>query len=102
MSDTASVIPMKRDVGIEDRRANTRRVVHEFAVYAIWHLSFTKPDSVAIRTLVNDMLHDWLGNEFSCGDPTCGYCIKSESIANRTGFRSMFRNLIGRSDRKGK
>lgn len=107
MPDTAEVIRLNsngpdrapRDVGVEERRANTRRVVHEFAVYCVWHLSLTKPDSLAIRTLLNDMLREWLVNDFTCNDAACTYCQKDTSIANRTGFRSMYRNLIGRSER---
>jgi hypothetical protein len=97
MHDPTSVIPV-RDFTSEHRRANTRRVVHEFAVYAIWHLSLTKPDSLAIRTLVNDMLQEWLDG-FDCGNANCPYCRKDTNIANRTGFRSMYRNLLGRSER---
>ena len=107
MSDTAEVIRLNsngpnrppRDVGVEERRAKTRRVVHEFAVYVVWHLSLTKPDQTAIRTLVNDMLKDWLANDFACDTPKCVYCEKDTNIANRTGFRSMYRNLIGRNER---
>lgn len=97
MHDPAKVIPI-RDVGLEERRANTLRLVHEFAVYCVWHLSLTKPDRLAMRILLNDMLREWLGNEFSCGSPNCLFCQKDENIANRTGFRSMYRNLIGHKE----
>lgn len=109
MSDTAEVIRLNsngpnrppRDVGVEERRANTRRLVHEFAVYVVWHLSLTKPtDNTAMRVLVNDMLREWIENEYKCGTFDCPYCLhKTHSYANRTGFRSMFRNLIGQKDR---
>lgn len=107
MSDSAEVIRLNsndpnrlpRDVGVEERRANTRRVVHEFATYVVWHLSFTKPDSVAMRTLINDMLRKWLDNDFACDSPNCIFCAKDTNIANRTGFRSMYRNLMGQSER---
>lgn len=101
MHDTAKVIPIvdRHDRVTEERRANTRRVVHEFAAYAVWHLSLTKPQRLAMRVLVNDMLREWLDNEFTCGSVTCPYCEKESSIATRTGFRSMYRNLMGLKER---
>jgi len=100
MPDTAKVIPIDRhDRPTEKARADTRRLVHEFATYCVWHLSLTKPnDTLAIRVLINDLLRNWLENEFTCGEYNCPYCAKESSIATRTGFRSMYRKLIGRKD----
>lgn len=100
MPDTAKVIPIDRhDRTSEEHRANIRRLVHEFASYAVWHLSLTKPDTLALRILLNDLFREWTINEFTCGSPSCPYCEKESSIATRTGFRSIYRKLIGRRDR---
>ncbi len=102
MPDTAKVIPIatdRHDRDSEEHRANIRRLVHEFATYAVWHLSFTKPDAVALRILLNDLFREWTLNEFTCGDPSCPYCKhESHSFATRTGFRSIYRKLIGRKN----
>lgn len=101
MSDTETV----RDIGVEERRANTRRLVHEFATYVVWHLSLTKPDTIRMRILVNDMLREWLQNDFKCEVRDCPYCNRAnliplrQSKASGVGFRQMFRNLVGQHER---
>jgi hypothetical protein len=101
MQNRSAVIPMSRvyDRNTEESRANTRRVMHEYAVYVVWHLSLTKPADLPMRILLNDMLRDWMANDYSCGNPDCSYC-QTTRISYRSGFRSMFRNLIGKGERK--
>jgi hypothetical protein len=89
--DTAKV----RDIATEDRRADTRRLVHEFGVYCVWHLSLTKPDDVALRILINELMGVWM-DDFSCGNDSCSYCTTQRKA--QFTFRRMFRNLIGRKE----
>jgi hypothetical protein len=79
----------------ERERANTRRLLHDFAVYCIWHLSVTKPDSISLRILVNEMMGEW-AEDFTCGNERCSYCVATRK--SQFSFRAMYRNLMGRKE----
>lgn len=80
----------------EDRHTAIRRLVHEFASYAVWHMSLTKPsDLLAIRILISSVLTEWSDNEFVCGNPTCIYCNDEMTVGR---FRQSYRNLMGRRE----
>lgn len=80
----------------EELKSEVRRIAHEFATYAIWHLSLTKPsDIIAMRILLNNILADWTKNDYDCGVPDCQYC---NSEITHT-FRTKFRKLLGQQER---
>jgi hypothetical protein len=92
---TAPVEMTERNMSQEERKNEVRRLVHEFASYAVWHLSLTKPDHIAVRVLVNKMLIDWINDEYVCGTKYCPYCRDDSA----RGFRHTFRKFVGRSER---
>lgn len=86
-----------RDLLAEERKNEVRRIVHEFATYCVWHLSLTKPEDITqIRVLINELLSEWLENEYVCAIPNCTYCANEVTTRN---FRGLFRRWIGRSER---
>lgn len=82
-----------RDNTKERHKDDVRRVVHEFASYAVWHLSLTKPDTVSMRILLNELLQEWADNHYVCGTANCEYC-KNEMTTRK--FHGMFRRFIGK------
>src|SRR5690348_18451896 len=87
---------MKRDPREEEAKHEAKRVLHEFAVYVVWHLSMTKPNETALRVLVNELMQECAENDFICGTPNCEYCNTKQT---RRRFRQIFRKLVGSSER---
>lgn len=82
----------ERKMSEEERKNEIRRILHEFATYAVWHLSLTKPSDIfAFRILLNNMLSDWIADEYVCHNKRCQYCINDSA----RGFRHTFRRYVG-------